>query len=91
MLIEPTLLKMDCACNGLEALRMFNKAPEKHDMIFMDLQMQEMDGFEATERIRALETPRAKNVPIIALTANVFRDDDKAPGSRHELPHREAY
>ena len=44
-------------------------------MIFMDVQMPEMDGYEATRRIRELETPRAKTVPIIAMTANAFRDD----------------
>jgi CheY-like chemotaxis protein len=74
-LLEPTLLEIDCAANGAEAVRMFREAPEKYDMIFMDLQMPEMDGYEATKSIRALETPKAKNIPIIAMTANVFRED----------------
>jgi CheY-like chemotaxis protein len=39
------------------------------------MQMPEMDGIEATVAIRALDIPEAKTVPIIALTANVFRDD----------------
>ena len=74
-LLEPTQVKIDCAENGVEAVRMFAEAPGKYDIILMDLQMPEMDGYEATRQIRAMKNPAAKVVRIIAMTANVFRDD----------------
>ena len=49
--------------------------PGQYDMIFMDVQMPVMNGYEATRAIRASKHPSAKSIPIIAMTANAFDDD----------------
>jgi len=75
-LLEDTGLIIDCAENGEEALKMVEAAPDKYDIVFMDVQMPVMNGHEATRRIRALPDHRSRRkLPIIALTANVFKSD----------------
>ena len=80
-ILEPLGLKIDCAGNGVEAVKMFRENFEKYEMIFMDIQMPEMDGFGATRGIRDFEEEQRKagrqlkKIPIVAMTANVFRED----------------
>jgi len=74
-LLEETGLVFDGAANGKEALDMVKAAPDRYDIIFMDLQMPHMDGYEATRRIRALPEIRETDLPIVALSANVFTSD----------------
>ena len=74
-LLEPTELIIDTAENGLVAIELFCKNYDKYSLILMDIQMPEMDGYGATREIRTLNLQWAQEIPIIALTANVFKED----------------
>lgn len=75
-LISQTGVAVDSAENGQEALERFGKMPENYyDMIFMDIQMPVMNGYEATAAIRKLSRADAAQIPIIAMTANAFAED----------------
>jgi len=74
-MLEDTGIEIECAEDGSEAFEMFAKAPEKYDIIFMDVHMPVRDGYEATRLIRGTDLPRAMEIPIVAMTANVFQED----------------
>ena len=79
-ILEDTGITIDEAGDGQDAIDAFCAAdPGTYDIILMDIQMPNMDGYQATTAIRALDRSDAGTVPIIALTANAFKDDiDKA-------------
>lgn len=74
-LLDGTGVTIDSVENGREACDKFAANPEIYDMILMDLHMPEMDGYEATRIIRTMKLAKARTIPIIAMTANVFRED----------------
>ena len=70
---------LETAENGQIALDMVRDAePGYYDLVLMDIQMPVMDGYEATKAIRQLEDPVKASVPIVAMTANAFREDEEA-------------
>ena len=76
-LLEMGGARVETATDGREALARFSASPPGHfDAVLMDVQMPVMDGYEATEALRALARPDARTVPVIALTARAFRQDE---------------
>jgi len=73
--LEDFRLEITEAENGQRAFDIFAANPEKYDLIFMDIQMPVVNGYDSTRMIRSLDHPHAKAIPIIAMTANVFKED----------------
>jgi signal transduction histidine kinase len=83
-LLEDTGVTIECAENGHIAVKKYTSEPEKYDMIFMDIQMPVMDGYDASMAIRKFEKKMKEEgklkkhpdgIPIIAMTANAFAED----------------
>ena len=76
MLLKGKGFSVDTSENGLRAMELFSKSePGTYDAILMDIRMPLMDGLTAATNIRHLSNADAKNIPIIAMTANAFDDD----------------
>jgi CheY-like chemotaxis protein len=72
-------LSVEIASDGAEAVDMIKDAPDGYyDLVLMDIQMPNLDGYEATKQIRSLDDKVKACIPIVAVTANAFEDDRKA-------------
>ncbi|MDO4804427.1 MAG: transporter substrate-binding domain-containing protein [Lachnospiraceae bacterium] len=70
---------VEIANDGVEAVEMLrNEPPDYYDVVLMDIQMPNMDGYEAAKQMRALDDPQKANIPILAVTANAFEEDRQA-------------
>jgi CheY-like chemotaxis protein len=78
MLLSNEGFLVDCAEDGQAAVDAILQAePGTYDAVLMDIQMPVMDGYQATRTIRALDDPARAGVPIVALTADAFQEDQK--------------
>jgi len=73
--LQPMGLEITEAEDGQKAYDLFRANPDAYDIIFMDIHMPGVNGYESTRLIRDFNHPKAKTVPIIAMTANVFQED----------------
>ena len=78
--LEEQGIRVTRASDGKEAMKTFTEnPPDTFDMIFMDIMMPEMNGYEVTETIRSIpDRQDAHRIPIIAMTANAFAEDVQA-------------
>ena len=75
-LLRMSALTVDCAWDGIEAVDCLANCPDGYyDMVFMDIQMPRMNGYDATRAIRSSARDYCKRVPIVAMTANAFDED----------------
>ncbi|MCL2487654.1 MAG: ATP-binding protein [Oscillospiraceae bacterium] len=74
-MLEETGVNITGVDNGKKAVEAFAADPDRYTLILMDIQMPVMDGLTATETIRKMDHPRAAQIPIIAMTANAFKED----------------
>jgi len=78
-LLRMSGLTVDCAWDGIEAVDCLANCPDGYyDMVFMDIQMPRMNGYDATRAIRSSARNYCKRVPIVAMTANAFVEDRQA-------------
>ena len=74
-ILEPLNIKIIEAEDGQIAFDKFCKNADEIDLVFMDIHMPNINGYDATKLIRAHAHPKAKTIPVIAMTANVFKED----------------
>ena len=74
-LLEPTKIKIDFAINGIDAVTKYNNSKGDYDIILMDIHMPEMNGYDATTRIRSTDDPKSREISILAMTADAFKED----------------
>ena len=76
LMLEEKGICVECAADGKEAFEKFKESePGYYDVIFMDIMMPYMNGWDATRKIRTLQRPDADKIPIIAMSANAFAED----------------
>jgi len=75
IILEDWGFAVDVASDGEQALAAFVAADSRYDIVYMDIQMPVMDGYQTAEAIRASDAADAGSVPIVAMTANVFAED----------------